>query len=224
MQGNDDGMTAMALVGSDHGREDVRRIGDELGRKVEFLAADRAALARAAECSVAFIGDGVPPDRTLSLIRRLHGANPHLLIAALPGDHDPGVVELLEAGAAVVLLPGQSPGEAATAIRAAAQGRAILDPDSAGALVSRIQELSKLCVDQRIDVSRCDGLTRREREIAALLARRATNEQIAAALGIAVGTVKTHVHNILEKLDVDGRNLAGVYWRLFSGETRAARV
>ena len=120
MQENDDGMTAMALVGSDHGREDVRRIGDELGRKVEFLAADRAALARAAECSVAFIGDGVPPDRTLSLIRRLHGANPHLLIAALPGDHDPGVVELLEAGAAVVVLPGQSPNEAAAAIRAAA--------------------------------------------------------------------------------------------------------
>lgn len=224
MSGDGDDITVLALVANERGREDVRQIGDALDRRVEFLAADKTALARAAEDQVVLVGDGVQPDRTLSLIRRLHRANPGLLIAALQGNSEPGAVELLEAGAAVVIPDGQAPHDSAEAIRAAQEGRAMLDPETAGALVSRIQELSKLCVDQRIDVSRCNQLTAREREIVGLLARRATNEQIAERLGIAVGTVKTHVHNILEKLDVDSRNLAGVYWRLFSGESRAARI
>ena len=50
-------------------------------------------------------------------------------------------------------------------------------------------------------------LSPREREIVALLARRATNAEIGAALGIAIGTVKNHVHKILEKLDVESRSL-----------------
>lgn len=214
----------LAFVATERGREDARRIGGALGRPVEFLAADKAALARAEEGRVVLVGDGVQADRTLSLIRRLHRANPDLLIAALRGNPEPGVVELLEAGAAVVVPDGQSPHDSAEAIRAAQEGRATLDPETAGAIVSRIQDLSKLCVDQGIDVSRCKELTAREREIVGLLAGRATNEEIAVRLGIAVGTVKTHVHNILKKLDVDSRNLAGVYWRLFSGESRAARI
>ena len=217
-------MTVLALVEEAGGREDVRRIGAELGRKVEFLQSDKEAVARAAMGDILFVGDAIQPDRTLSYIRRLHRRNPDLLIGAMPGNPEPGIVELLEAGATVVLLDGQSPKESADAIRAAEKGHAILDPETTGALVWRIQELSKLCVDERIDVSRCTGLTAREREIAGLLARRATNEQIAQRLGIAVGTVKTHVHNILDKLDIDSRNLAGVYWRLFSGESRAARI
>lgn len=224
MSETDDPTAVPALVATERAREDVRGIAIEIGRRVEFVPSDKAALAGATMGDILFVGDGIQHERTLSFIRRLHRANPGLLIVALSGDPEPGVVELLEAGAAVVVPGGQSPREAADAIRAAEKGHAILDPETAGALVSRIQELSKLCVDQRIDVSRCNQLTAREREIVGLLARRATNEQIAERLGIAVGTVKTHVHNVLEKLDVDSRNLAGVYWRLFSGESRAARI
>jgi DNA-binding NarL/FixJ family response regulator len=79
----------------------------------------------------------------------------------------------------------------------------------------RLQHLAHLCVDQGVDVERCGLLTKRESEIAALLARRLDNASIARELGIAVGTVKTHVHKILDKLDVDTRTLAGVYWRVF---------
>jgi DNA-binding NarL/FixJ family response regulator len=217
-------MTVLAIVGGDREREEVRRIGAILGAEVEFIESDSLGLSRAIASDLLFVGDGVPADRALSLIRRLHRRNPGLLIAAMPGDTDPGSVNLLEAGAAVVIRDNEPPEEAAEAIRAAEAGRAILDPDTAGALVVRIQELSKLCVDEHIDVSRCNALTTREREIIGLMARRATNEQIAERLGIAVGTVKTHVHNILDKLDVDSRALAGVYWRLFSGESRAARI
>lgn len=214
----------LALFAEEGRREYVRRIAAELAWRVEFVSPDRRALARTSAGQMLFVGDGVQSDRMLSFIRRLHRANPDLLIAAMPANAESGIVELLEAGAAAVVLDGQSPREAAKAIRAAEQGNAILDPETAGVLVIRMQELSKLCVDEGIDVSRCDALTAREREIAGLIARRATNEQIAQQLGIAVGTVKTHVHNILEKLDVDSRSLAGVYWRLFSGEIRAARI
>jgi two-component system nitrate/nitrite response regulator NarL len=217
-------MTVLAIVAGDRKRDEVRRIGVALGVEVEFIESDSLGLSRAIAGDLLFVGDGIPGDRALSLIRRLHRRNHSLLIAALLGDTDPGIVDLLEAGAALVIRDGQSPDESAEAIRAAEAGRAILDPDTAGALVVRIQELSKLCVDERIDVSRCDALTAREREIIGLMARRATNEQIAERLGIAVGTVKTHVHNILDKLDVDSRALAGVYWRLFSGESRSARI
>jgi DNA-binding NarL/FixJ family response regulator len=217
-------MTVLAIVAGERKRDEVRRIGVALGVEVEFIESDSLGLSRAIVGDLLFVGDGIPPDRTLSLIRRLHRRNDSLLIAAMPVDSDPGTVDLLEAGAAVVIRDGQPPDETAEAIRAAEAGRAILDPDTAGALVVRIQELSKLCVDERIDVSRCNALTAREREIAGLMARRATNEQIAQRLGIAVGTVKTHVHNILDKLDVDSRALAGVYWRLYSGESRAARI
>jgi DNA-binding NarL/FixJ family response regulator len=91
----------------------------------------------------------------------------------------------------------------------------LLDPDEAAAVVSRLQALSTLCVDQGVEVERCGLLTTREREIAALLGNRLDNATIARDLGIAVGTVKTHVHKILDKLDVDSRVLAGVYWRVY---------
>ncbi|HUP00785.1 MAG TPA: LuxR C-terminal-related transcriptional regulator [Gemmatimonadota bacterium] len=45
-----------------------------------------------------------------------------------------------------------------------------------------------------------------------------TNEDIAESLEIAMGTPKSHVHNILRKLDVDSRGLAGIYWRVYSEE------
>lgn len=217
-------MTVLAIVAGERGRDEVRRIGAALGLEVEFIGSDSLSLSRAIASDLLFVGDGIPHDRTLSLIRRLHRRNLQLLIAAVTGTPEPGIVDFLEAGATVVIREGQSPEAAAEAIRAAQIGHAILDPETAGALVVRIQELSKLCVDERIDVSRCTALTAREREIVGLMARRATNEQIAERLGIAVGTVKTHVHNILDKLDVDSRGLAGVYWRLFSGESRAARI
>jgi non-specific serine/threonine protein kinase len=51
----------------------------------------------------------------------------------------------------------------------------------------------------------CDPLTRREWDVARLLARRHTDRQIASELSIALGTVGVHVHNILTKLGLRSR-------------------
>ncbi|MGH7566030.1 MAG: LuxR C-terminal-related transcriptional regulator [Gemmatimonadota bacterium] len=218
------GPVLLALVTTEGARQSVRRIALELGRRMEFLASRQDALRRARDGSLLVLEDGGGPGATLSLVQRLHRAHPDLLIAVMPEKPDSEVVHLFEAGASVAIVAGQAPAKAAESIRAAEAGMAILDPSLAGALVRRVQGLSQLCVDQNVDVSRCAGLTTREREVAGLLATRATNEEIAERLGIAVGTVKTHVHNILEKLEVDGRHLAGVYWRLFKGDGKSAPV
>lgn len=211
--------TSYALVTTGSARQAVQRIAAALGRRIELLASRDDALRRARDAMLFIVeGDEATLGSTLSLVRRLFRANPDLLIAAMHQSSESDLEELYEAGALVVIVVGQSPEEAAESIRAAESGLAILDPSVAGVLVRRIQGLSQLCVDQNVDVERCTGLTRREREVAALLAVRATNEQIAERLGIAVGTVKTHVHNILEKLEVDGRSMAGVYWRLYASD------
>jgi DNA-binding NarL/FixJ family response regulator len=131
-------------------------------------------------------------------------------------------IELLEAGAQAIGSFRHGPETFARRIAAAQNGEVLLDPDEVAALVGRLRHLSELCVDQGVDVGRCERLTAREAEIAAMLARKVDNASIARELGIAVGTVKTHVHKILEKLDVESRGLAGTYWRVYS-EKRGLR-
>jgi DNA-binding NarL/FixJ family response regulator len=57
-----------------------------------------------------------------------------------------------------------------------------------------------------------DGLTPREREVAALLAAGRTNREIAAALVIAIGTVKDHVHRVLAKTGLRSRAAIAAAW------------
>lgn len=58
-----------------------------------------------------------------------------------------------------------------------------------------------------------EALTPREREVCGLLATGLRNKDIAIALSIAVGTVKDHVHNILEKTGLDSRTSVASLWR-----------
>lgn len=58
-----------------------------------------------------------------------------------------------------------------------------------------------------------DGLTPREREVAGLVAAGLRNKDIALALGISLGTVKDHVHHILDKSGLDGRSAVAAAWR-----------
>jgi DNA-binding CsgD family transcriptional regulator len=67
---------------------------------------------------------------------------------------------------------------------------------------------AKLCVrpvDEDIP-SDSEGLTRRQRQIALLLANRATNAEIAGALGISVHTARHHSQNVLDKLGISSRS------------------
>jgi DNA-binding NarL/FixJ family response regulator len=169
---------------------------------------------RGGEYHVVLVGDHQTRPERISIIRRARTQHEECVIAGIAADL-PMKIELLEAGAGVVATFEDGPDALGERISVALAGGIVLEPDEAAAVVARLQHLSHLCVDQGIDVDRCELLTKREREIAELLARRLDNASIARELGIAVGTVKTHVHKILDKLDVDTRTLAGVYWRVF---------
>jgi NarL family two-component system response regulator LiaR len=108
------------------------------------------------------------------------------------------VRDALDAGAISYLLKNVSGSELAEAIRAAHAGRSILAPEAVEALVQPAAPTSDLGRD----------LTRREREVLALLAKGLTNPEIAERLVISHSTVKVHVSHILAKLEASNRGEA----------------
>jgi DNA-binding NarL/FixJ family response regulator len=67
-------------------------------------------------------------------------------------------------------------------------------------------------------------LTAREKEILDLIKQDFTNQQIAEHLFIAEGTVKNHVHRILQKLDVSSRHDAAAIWAIMKENVSASSM
>ncbi len=187
----------------------------ELGAHMVIVRTREEFDRQAEDHPVVVVGDHQSPNDRISTVRRTRRRAASRVIAAI-SDGLPMTVDLLEAGAQAVCPIAHGPERFARRIAAARSGKVLLSPVEVAALVGRLQHLSQLCVDEGVDVSRCERLTAREAEITALLARRFDNAAIARELGIAIGTVKTHVHKILEKLDVETRGLAGTYWRVYT--------
>jgi DNA-binding NarL/FixJ family response regulator len=193
----------------------ARSVATMLGLDLTVVRTRQEFELRAPDHHTVIIGYGQPGVEQLAMIRRAWDADDDCVIAAI--GTDPGLsVDLLEAGADAIVQPDDPPEKLSEKIRAAREGHVLLDPDETVTVLGRLRRLSRLCVEQGVDVQRCEHLTPRERNVVALLARRATNAQIAEQLGVAVGTVKNHVHSILAKLEVENRGLAGVYWRVFT--------
>jgi DNA-binding NarL/FixJ family response regulator len=133
-------------------------------------------------------------------IRRIHAARPETRVLVLTSyADDTKAVPAVRAGAAGYLLKDVQPAELAAAIRTVAAGGALLAP----AVTARVlQEVAGPQADP--------GLTAREREVLALLARGRSNKEIAAQLVLSEKTVKTHVSSILGKLGVADRTQAAL--------------
>jgi NarL family two-component system response regulator LiaR len=172
----------------------------------------RKALALAPGAEIAIVEEERPAE-TSSFVRELASANPEIGIVIIRRGGDP--LPYLEAGAMDCLDSQDGTQEILAHARAVSEGQSPLEPGLVGRVVRRLQELSQLCADQGVELERCATLSPRETEVTGLLARGRTNEEIAADLGVALGTIKTHVHNILRKLDVENRRQAGAYWRLY---------
>jgi DNA-binding NarL/FixJ family response regulator len=114
----------------------------------------------------------------------------------------------IEAGAAGFLLKDSSAEDLITAVRAVAGGGAWFDPAVAPRVLERYREL---VAPATRDAARLDELTDREHDVLRLMARGATNAEIAATLYVAEATVKTHVGSIFTKLDVRDRAAAIVF-------------
>ncbi|AXI28300.1 DNA-binding response regulator [Priestia megaterium] len=114
---------------------------------------------------------------------------------------DEKVYPALEAGATSYLLKTSKAGEIAAAIRRTYEGESVLEPEVTGKMMSKMRKPSLPH----------EELTAREMEILLLMTQGKTNQEIADELFIALKTVKTHVSNLLSKLDVQDRTQAVIY-------------
>jgi DNA-binding NarL/FixJ family response regulator len=121
------------------------------------------------------------------------------------------VLRYVEAGAVGYILPDDSLEDMLETIRTAKSGQARVSPEIAAAMMARISELAQMFTQVESSTVESAGLTARELEVLELIAQEKTNQEIAEHLVIEVGTVKNHVHSILDKLKVSSRGEAASY-------------
>ena len=118
-------------------------------------------------------------------------------------DVDEYVFAALKAGASGFLLKDARPGELLSAIRNVAAGDAVMAPSTTKRLLEHV--VPTLPDAPRQEDPRLALLTDREREVLQEIITGATNSEIAAALYMAEGTVKTHIGHLLAKLQCRDR-------------------
>ncbi|MEJ2559624.1 MAG: response regulator transcription factor [Anaerolineae bacterium] len=122
------------------------------------------------------------------------------------------ILRYIEAGAAGYVLREDAVDDLLKNIRAVHSGEALASPEMTAALLAHIAELSELRPPNEYDSQEFADITPRESEVLDLIAEGLSNQEIANRLVIELGTVKNHVHSILQKLDVGSRQDAAMYW------------
>ncbi|AGK76343.1 Two component transcriptional regulator, LuxR family [Streptomyces microflavus DSM 40593] len=147
--------------------------------------------------------DGIEALRRLSQLD-----NPAKVLIVTSFTEQRTVVPALRAGASGYVYKDVDPDALAGAIRSVHAGHVLLQPEVAGALVAQD--------DAGSGTGRGSTLTEREREVLGLIADGRSNREIARALVLSEKTVKTHVSNILMKLDLADRTQAAL-WAVRNG-------
>jgi len=119
-------------------------------------------------------------------------------------DDDEMVLAGIKAGARGYLLKDVSLAELVNAIKTVAQGGSMVKPAVTQRLLKGLENLKT----DFSSLDRPDPLTDRETEILRLMAGGYSNKEIANSLGVAEGTIKNHVSNILSKMGVRDRTRA----------------
>ncbi|MEB1808009.1 MAG: response regulator transcription factor [Bacillaceae bacterium] len=116
---------------------------------------------------------------------------------------DEKVYPVIEAGAFSYLLKTTRAPEIAQAIRAAFEGESVVESQVTNKMMQRMRTQQKKLLHEE--------LTPRELDVLKLIGIGKTNQEIADELYIGIKTVKTHVSNILAKLNVDDRTQIAIY-------------
>ncbi len=203
--------TIRILITDDHAvvREGLRTfISTEAGMEVIGEAADGVeAVSKACDLrpDVILMDMAMPRMGGLEAIQRIKEQCPDAQILVLTSfSDDETVFPAIKAGALGYLLKNTSPDRLLNAIRDVHQGKPSISPDIANKLMLEMQRKSNL-------PPTTEPLTDREMDVLKLVARGMTNQEIAEALVISEGTVRTHVSNILAKLHLANRTQAALY-------------
>lgn len=200
-------MVTRILIADDHSvvRQGLRMFL-ALDPELEVVAeaadgAEALRLARQFQPDVVLMDLLMPEMDGIAATREIRQELPDTEVLALTSVlEDASVVNAVRAGAIGYLLKNTEADELCRAIKAAAAGQVQLSPEAAARLMREVRAPESPEV-----------LTGRETDVLRLLAEGKANKEIALVLRIGEKTVKTHVSNILAKLDVQSRTQAALY-------------
>jgi len=167
---------------------------------------EAVALARSARADLVVMDirmpdlDGIEATRLIAADEDLAGVKVLVLTTYETDEH---IVEALRAGASGFLVKDIRPAELLDAIRTVAAGESLLSPGPTSRLIARF--LRGPDTGTTSAVGGPGGLSERERQVLALVARGLNNSEIADALGLSPLTAKTHVSRIMGKLGARDR-------------------
>lgn len=159
--------------------------------------------------NLVLVSTRLPEDGTTRLTQLLVQKAPSVKVVILGiTETREGVLEYVESGAAGYVLRESSLDDLLATIRAVNNGQALISPEIAATLIQRVSEFAQVFTDTGVNPPESLNLTNREMEVLELLSKNLSNQDISQRLVIETGTVKNHVHNILNKLGVGSREEA----------------
>jgi NarL family two-component system response regulator LiaR len=166
---------------------------------------DAVKLALALKPDVVLMDIKMPNQDGIEATRRIIAENPKIKVLMLTTfEADNHVIQALKAGASGYVLKDSDAGAIVSSILAVVAGERVM----ASAVANRVLEMLTGATTPK---EFYDGLTAREVEILKMLATGMANKQIAYKLGISEKTVRNHVSNMYEKLDIYDRAQAVLY-------------
>ena len=148
----------------------------------------------------------MPRSSGIEACRAMKEAAPSAKIIILTiSDEEEDLFEAIRAGASGYLLKDIPLYEVAEAVRAVDGGQSLINPSMAGKLLTEFATLARRDGEARAQEVPAPKLTDREMQVLKLVARGMNNRDIAKELFISENTVKNHVRNILEKLQIHSR-------------------
>jgi len=176
---------------------------------------DAMEIVREKEVDVALVSTRLPDLGALKLTNAITELKPSTKVLALGlTEEKQHVLRYVEAGATGYVLKDDSLEDLIETVRAAQDGKVFVSPQIAAAIMERLSGLARIFSDVENNITNATDLTSRELEVLKLISEGRTNQQIAENLVIEIGTVKNHVHNILDKLHVSSRREAAAYLAL----------